>query len=135
MSGSWDAVREHVRGKFHIAVDEPGRLGLVWTFAQMDGRQRQHLEPITAFGIPHVLITANVATTQILRAYDALLHNAQLAIGALCVQDGFYLLRVVLPIDGVDLAVIDRSLEFVAHEAARLRTKATPKAAPAPYYE
>jgi hypothetical protein len=134
MSG-WRQVSDHVRGKFQIAIDEPNRLGLVWTFPNAEGPQRQYIEPIAAFGLPHVLITANVATTQVMRAYDALLHNTQLAIGALCIQDGFYILRVVLPIDDMDLAVIDRSLEFVAHEAARLRTKATPKAAPAPYYE
>lgn len=131
----WERVREHVRGKFHVAVDEPERLGLLWTFPETADKQRQYIEPVSAFGIPHVLITANVATPQILRAYDALLHNTQLAIGALCIHDGFYLLKVVLPIDGVDLAVIDRSLECIAHEASRLRTKATPKPAPAPYYE
>lgn len=133
--GDWEALRTHLRDKFHIAVDEPNRLGLVWTFPNAEGPQRQYIETVTAFGAPHVLITANVATTHVMKAYDALLHNTQLAIGALCIQDGFYILRVVLPIEGIDRAVIDRSLEFVAHEAARLRTKATPKAAPAPYYE
>lgn len=132
---SWHRVRDHVRAKFHIAVDEPVRLGLVWTFPQATGPQRQYIESVTAFGIPHVMIRANVATTNVMKAYDALLLNTQLAIGALCIQDGFYVIRAVLPIEGVELAVIDRSLEFVAHEAARLRTKATPKPAPAPYYE
>ena len=103
----WESVRDHVRGKYHIAVDEPARLGLLWTFPNADGVQRQYIQPVTAFGLPHVMITANVATTQILKAYDALLHNTQLAIGALCIEEGFYILKVVLPIEGVDLAVID----------------------------
>jgi hypothetical protein len=131
----WETIREHVRGKFHVAVDEPGRLGLLWTFPNAEGAQREYIEPVTAFGLAHVVIRANVATTNVMKAYDALVHNTQLAIGALCIEEGFLVLRVVLPIEGVDLSVIDRSLEFLAHEAARLRTKASPKAEPAPYYE
>lgn len=135
MTVHWEEVRDHVRQTFQVAIDEPARLGLVWRFANAEGPQRQYLVPAMAFGIPHVVITANVTTPHVMTAYDALLYNHQLAIGALCIDEGVFVLRVVLPLVGVDMSVIDRSLELLAHEAARLRTKATPKPALAPYYE
>jgi len=135
MANTWDALRAHLCTKFDIAVHEADRLGLLWRFPNTDGVQRQWVETLTAFEQPHIVISCNAGTAASMTCYDALIHNAQLAIGALCFHEGHLVLRVVLPLDGVDIAVIERSLELIAHEAARLRVKETPKAAPAPYYE
>ncbi len=108
----------------------------MWRFPDAEGAsQRQWIESTTAFGAPHVVISCNVGTASSMTCYDALTHNAQLAIGALCFQDGHLVLRVVLPLEGVDTQVIEKSIELLAREATRLRTRDTPKAAPAPYYE
>lgn len=131
----WDAIRDHIRRNYHVAVDGPGSLGLLWTFPNAEGVQRQRVEAVVAFGAPHVVITSNVGSAATMTCYDALIHNGTLAIGALCFLDGHLVLRMILPLEGVDISVIDRSLQLVAHEAARLRSKETPKAAPAPYYE
>ena len=135
MTERWDALRTHLCTKFHIAVREENRLGLLWRFANIEGPQRQWVETVEAFGAPHVVISCNVGTAASMTCYDALLHNAQLAVGALCFHEGHLVLRVVLPLEGVDTQVIEKSLELLAQEAARLRTKETPKAQPAPYYE
>jgi hypothetical protein len=135
MGSSWDALRAHLCTKFEIAVREENRLGLLWRFPDAPGVQRQYVECVQAFGRAHLVITCNAGTTASITSYEALLINATLAIGALCIADGHLVLRFVLPLDGIATDVIERSLELVAHEATRVRTKATPKAAPAPYYE
>lgn len=93
------------------------------------------IEVVEAFGEEHVVISCNVGTAASMTCYDALLVNAELAIGALCFHEGHLVLRVVLPLEGVDTAVIEKSVELLAREAARLRIDETPKPAPAPYYE
>jgi hypothetical protein len=135
MASTWDALRAHVCTKFHIAVREETRLGLLWRFEGLNAPQRQWVEVLDAFGKPHVVISCNVGTASSMTCYDALIHNAQLAIGALCFHEGHLVLRMVLPLEGVDIHVIESSLGLLASEAVRLRTKETPKAAPAPYYE
>lgn len=135
MAERWDALRTHLCTKFHIAVREDRRLALLWRFTSEGQPQRQWVEAVDAYGQPHVVISCNVGSAASMTCYDALVHNARLAIGALCFHEGHLVLRVVLPLEGVDIAVIETSLELVAREATRLRTKETPTAAPAPYYE
>lgn len=135
MARSWDAVRAHLCRKLDIAVREDDRLGLLWRFPNADGVQRQWVEHVTAFGQPHVVVTCNAGTAASMGCHEALNHNATLPIGALCFLDDHLVLRLVLPVEGVELAVIERSLELVAHEAARLRTRVTPKPVPVPYQD
>jgi hypothetical protein len=132
---SWDEVRRHVRETLVLAADEPDRLALLWEYPNVEGVQRQYVLPLVAFARPHVVIAANVVAIESLSAHDALALNAQIPIGALCTADGYYVLRVVLPLEGVELAVIDRAIRDLAREATKLRTQAVAKPSPAPYFE
>lgn len=132
---SWDEVREHIRQKFVLVVDEPERLGLRWVFPNGDDVQRQYVAPIVAFGRPHVQIVSNVVSINALAAHAALTLNARIPVGALCIADGQILLRAVVPLDGIELSVVDHALNNVAHEATQLRMQAVHTPAPAPYFE
>jgi hypothetical protein len=66
-------------------------------------------------------ITAAVAPEAQLALHAALVHNATLAAGALCIVDGTYRLRFTSPLSMIEPATLSRLGELVAHEAARLR--------------
>lgn len=133
----WDEVRGYLRGKYEVALEEPQRLGLVWKLSRATPAidQLETVELVHAFGAPHVLVASDVAREDALSPLDAMMHNAKLAIGALALVGHRYQLRAVLPIAGVAPSVLDRALEFVAHEAARLRTRCVQPPVPAPYYD
>ena len=132
---NWEDVRRHILATFVVASDAPERIGLRWTFDGADDVQRQYVAAIVAFGRPHLQIVSNVVLANAMPAHEALSLNARIPIGGLCLDDGHLLLRAVLPLDGIDLAVVDRALNDVAHEAVQLRMQAVRKAAPAPYFE
>ena len=132
---SWETVREHIRSTLVLAIDEPERLGRSWEFPQGDGIQRQYVLPIVAFDRPHIQIISNVVPVDSLPAHEAMALNARIPIGGLCIADGFVLLRAVVPLEGVELAVIERALHDVAREAVHLRMQAVRKPSPAPYFE
>lgn len=131
----WTDLRAHLRTKYHLAVDEEQCVGLHWRFAGATDVQREFITPVIVQGRPSAEIVANVVAASAMSAHEAMLLNARIAFGALCIADGFYLLRAVLPLDGVTFEVIDRALELIANEAARLRHRGVPAPALAPYYE
>lgn len=132
---TWVELQAHLRNTLVLTVDEPERVGLQWTFPNGDGVQRQYVSPITAFGRPHVQIVSNVVAEIALSSSDAMVLNALLPIGGLCLADGYVLLRAVVPLDGVDMSVIDQALHNVAHEATQVRVQAVRKPTSAPYFE
>ena len=134
---TFDDVRAYMRERFKLAVDDARRVELGWRIhgGAAPVLQREIVEPVTAFGVPHVLIAADVVASNVMSPVEAVMHNARLAVGSLALHGDVYWVRAVLAIDGTSSAVLDRALEFVAHEAARLRTQHAPQIAPAPYVD
>lgn len=120
---TWDETREYIQGKYKVAMNEPGWLGLVFSFT-LDGRdvgQRERIEPTTALGQPAVLIWSDVVDANRVPNKLALQRNMSFEIGALAISENLYVLRVVIPLEGMSWSLLDAGLLYVAHEAARLR--------------
>jgi hypothetical protein len=132
---TWDDLRTHLRNTLVLSVDEPSRVGLNWEFPNGDDVQRQYVSPVSAFGRPHLQIVSNVVVENAMSSRDAMALNAQLAIGALCVADGYLLLRAVVPLEGVDVTVLEQAIHNVAHEATQVRIHAVSKPAVVPHAE
>lgn len=128
---TWDELMDHVRGKWRVAIDSRDRLGLLWTFnptpdpdddAAPDAEeQREMVELVHGAGTPYVRISAEVGAEESLSSLDAVRHNMTIAVGALALDRKTYVLRAVLPLDVLSTQALDRSLELVAREAARIR--------------
>jgi hypothetical protein len=122
---TWEEIKLHLRERFQTAVENPSWLGLIWKFP--DGAQgvlqKQRIEVIQALGQPHLLILSDVGPDDFLAPYDMLVHNNTLAIGAVAISQGFLIIRHVYALDGLTWPILDMALEYVAHEAARLRTR------------
>ncbi|MFN0246636.1 MAG: hypothetical protein ACKV2T_06990 [Kofleriaceae bacterium] len=127
---TWEQTKSHLREKFLLAVDEPAWIGLGWKFKAKNGVddvvQRQRIELAQAFGQPHVIVMSDIVPVEKVPERVVLVHNMTLAIGAIAISEGVYVLRAVLPLDGVSFEHLDRVLEYVAHEAARLRESTPP---------
>ena len=132
---TWDELRTHLRTTLVLTVDEADRVGLHWEFPNGDTVQRQYIAPVTAFGRPCVQIVSNVAPQNALSSTEAMVLNARLPIGALCLGDGYVLLRAVVPLEGVELSVLEQAIHNVAHEATQVRVQAVRKPATVPYAE
>ncbi|MCS6912582.1 MAG: hypothetical protein RMK29_19860 [Myxococcales bacterium] len=124
---TWEEICTHIRQRFVISVDKARWLGLTWRFGGPEGPvyQGQRVELAHAMGKPQVLILCDVVPEADLPLREALEHNMTLAIGALALSQGTFVLRQVYPADGLDFAQLDTALEFLAHEAARLRLQTT----------
>jgi hypothetical protein len=120
---TWDELVAHVREQWKVAIDSRGRLGLLWTIGEgaTAEEQREMVELVHSNGVSYVRITADVAPEDSMSALDAVRVNLTLALGALALDRHSYVLRAVLPLDALTTAALDRSLELVAHEAARIR--------------
>ena len=134
---TFDEVRTYLRERYKLVTDDTRLVELTWRIHGGSAPVLQHevVEAVTAFGVPHVLIAAQVTSTNAMSAHDAVTHNAKLAVGSLVLVGDAYWMRAVLPIEGTTRAVLDRALEFVAHEAARLRTRSVSEIVPAPYVD
>jgi hypothetical protein len=123
---SWDEVKEYVRGRFQILKEEDSWFGMAWRFPVGDGTfvtQRVKVHSTHAFGEAWLLAMADVVPEAQLDPREAIKHNRTLAIGALALDDGLYLMRHAAPLATLVWVDLDRMLEFVAHEAARLRLR------------
>jgi hypothetical protein len=132
---TWDELATHVRGQWKVAIDSKDRLGLLWMIGEMPDveEQREMVELIHGGGVSYVRISAEVTREEKLSPLDAVRHNTTLAVGALALDGDTYVLRAVLPLDVLSTQALDRSLELVAHEAARIRHKMKRSVAPIPY--
>jgi L-amino acid N-acyltransferase YncA len=68
-------------------------------------------------GNPHVVVTSTIGADTVFGDQACLIHNATLAVGALCIVDGWLQLRYACPVGGITR----EALCAVVHEAARLR--------------
>lgn len=125
---TWSELREHIQRTLMLTVDEPAWLGLTWSFKSgkpgqehLDVLQRQRVELVQAVGEPHVMILSDIIAVGQAQPTAMLTHNMAIAIGAIAIADGFYVMRHVMHLDSLRFDYFDRSLTYLAHEAARLR--------------
>lgn len=122
---SWEETKQHLRDRFKIAVEDPSWIGLTWVFHEGTEQefQRQRIELVQAIGQPQLLIMSDVVPEEALPPREVLRHSATLAIGALASLQGLYVMRHVMPLSNLTWEVLDTALEYIAHEAARLRVE------------
>ena len=122
---SWEETKAHLERNFEIAAKGESWLGLVWSFPGADQPipQRERVELAKAFGQPHILLLADVGPASIMDPATALAHNMSLACGSLAVTKGTLVVKQLLPLGDLSLSQLSRSLEYVAHEVARLRSQ------------
>lgn len=130
---TWIEVLEHLRKQLTLAVDETEWVGLNWKFASgapgaTDGMvvQRQRVERARVTGEDAVMVLCDVAPVARLPMEQMLARNMTLGVGAIAILDGGYVVRHLQPLAGLDLSTFERTLTYVAHEAARLRESAAP---------
>ena len=120
---SWGDLREHLRARYELAADQAGWVGMVWTFTFKDLAlaQRVKVEHALSAAGEWVRVLAAVCRADRIDAAGALRFNARLNVGALVVDGDMCYLRAVLPLDTLTLRDLDRAIELVARETARLR--------------
>lgn len=131
----WAEIIEHLRAEYLVGREEEGWIELTWRFREdaLAIAQHQTVRSTEAWGEPHVLIAAELASGGTLSPGEALRHNASLAIGAIAQEDERMVLRTILPADGLTPARLGRALYAVAHEAARLSAQLRPAWTPRLY--
>lgn len=128
---TWSQVRAHLRTRFQLRRDDDTELELAWAFPDAVEAQRQIVTAKRALDRPALVIRCETALAAFTER-EALAHNATLAVGAIAfVEDGYVVRHVVFLDELATFAALERDLELVAHEAARLRRHRhdTPEAA------
>jgi len=122
---TWSETRAHLKKTFTIAAEDAEWIGLGWKFKSVrtteDVLQRQRIELAQALGEPQLLITCDIIEVHRVPMRVALEHNATLAVGAIAISNDWYVMKHVMPLENLDFAQLNRTLEFLAHESARLR--------------
>jgi hypothetical protein len=120
---TWEEICTHLRTSYSLVVVESGWLGMEWTFTHQGAvlRQRVKIERSTSYASDWVLVMAAVCRSDALDAAGALRFNARLAIGSLAIEGATCYLRAALPADTLVVRDLDRTIELVARETARLR--------------
>lgn len=119
---TWEETRCHLREKYQLLLDEPECVCMAWHFPGSPDLQQQRVEPMQVFGRLCLQIISDSAPEHAIITRDALIHNMTLAIGALALSDGVYVVRHLIALDELTWPLLDQALELVAHEATRLRS-------------
>jgi hypothetical protein len=120
---SWEDIRSHLRARYVLVSDQDTWVGMEWTFTHAGAviKQRVKVERFMAFGSDWALILAAVCNADRIHALSALRFNARLPIGSLAVERDKCYLRAALALDTLSYRDLDRAIELVARETARLR--------------
>src|SRR5215470_17265066 len=111
-----DDIRRHLHASGRVVHEATTWLGLVIRLGE-----RAFQKVRVDLDASRIIVRADVCGAGALAAEDALCRNAELDAGALALANGIYVLRHVLPLRHVALADVDRVVDAVAVEAARLR--------------
>jgi RimJ/RimL family protein N-acetyltransferase len=95
--------------------------------AALAGRFGAHLPvevtAIEAAGSLAVSFAAPIAGEHAFSPSEMLRHNALLGVGAVCLAEGKYMLRHVVPLAGMQVPVVLRQVEMMGNEARRLQRR------------
>lgn len=128
----WGELRAHLGGR-QVLQDDGERLMLLLRYAgtaaeagQGPGpgpgiNQRVEVAQAEVVGQPWVALWADVCPAAEIEPRRALVHNASLAVGSICVEGDHYFIRHAAPLSGLEASHLDLMIDLVAHEAARLR--------------
>lgn len=117
---SWDDVRTYLRDRYQLRRFEPTQVELAWTFPDSQEPQRQTIEVRRAMDRPILVVYCDTGQNAF-NDREALQHNMTLGVGALAIADGEYVLRHVVSLEELHWTTLDKTLEMLAHEAARLK--------------
>ncbi|MFO0580111.1 MAG: hypothetical protein U1A78_39565 [Polyangia bacterium] len=126
---AWIRTQEFLRGRFRIEQDLPKELCLTFvTRLNPDRPEAQQLRCVleTQNGDPWLLARADVCREGSLDPLEALRLAARLRIGGVALFDGAYEVRRAFRLADVEHAALAEALQYLALEAAFLRTRARP---------
>jgi hypothetical protein len=120
---SFEQLRVYLRARYGLVVDRADVVGMVWQFTDGDTPVYQHLKifAVQAFGAPWLVFRAEVCPADLVSAQQAMAHNCTLAVGALAFDGDVCIVRRACPLHTMTGADLEQTVEFVAHEAARMR--------------
>lgn len=122
----WGEIRKALLDRT-LLQDEGERLMLMVQYAgtvnEAIGGQRVEVAQAEVVGNPWVALWADVCPAKDVDPRRALLHNASLAVGSICVDNDHYFIRHAAPLSGLNKEQLALMIDLVAHEAARLRNR------------
>jgi hypothetical protein len=114
----WETVREHVSSRFPILAEGEGWIGFRWKLGE--GRVLRFKVALSSLaGEPHVLVMSPVASERDILPRQVLLEAANMA-PSVIVEEGLYVVRQWLPVQGLPARDIDRAIALVAESVLRL---------------
>ena len=131
----WEDVVKSARADFAVAIEGDDWLGVQYSDSQEEpAPQKVRLQKFNALGQPYLAITADIFDQDIIPAELALRINNELPIAALEIEEGKYLLRATVPLQGLGQIYFRRLIVHVARQAEHMRrTLGKPGAAASPY--
>src|SRR5262245_42904214 len=119
---AWEEVRAHLRSRYQLVVDDAEWVGMVWAFTYRDLtiEQRLKVERVATEAGDWLVVRAAVCPANKIDPLDALRFSARLAIGGLIVAGEMCYLRTTFPMKTVTYEDLDRAIEYIARETARL---------------
>lgn len=122
---TWEETQAYLRGRYRLVHDAPTWLGMEWRFESKGEPvpMRIKIELVTAFNEPWVMVLSALCPADNVDARSALRYNALTAMGALVVEGDRCYLRTTLPLEILTFKHLDRTIEFIATEATKLRQR------------
>jgi len=121
---TWEGVKQAILNAHPKARDAGDEVLLILAFGVEDETQRVGVRVsngTTAEG-PGILVLSKVCSRTQLDPSMALRHGMTLGVGAFALADETYVLRHVMQLADASPERIERVLQLLAHEAARLKT-------------
>ncbi|MGN6110385.1 MAG: hypothetical protein ACTHU0_35100, partial [Kofleriaceae bacterium] len=123
---AWAQITTHLRALAPVEAERDGSVTVAIRCSSPNGEvvQPVKLELGDSPMGPWVVVRTVVPAQAALVERHALEHNASLAYGALCLEDGDFVLRHTGPLASFHLGDLGRLVAAMAHEAARLGARA-----------
>jgi hypothetical protein len=120
---TWDEVRAHARGRWHVDQDSPQSVSLRFEVPAAGQKTQQVIgvAPTQVEGIPWLSAITELFFERDLSPRGALVYADRLLFGAIVLRDDRYLLRTGMALPSLTLAMFDWHVEMLAREAVRLR--------------
>lgn len=125
---TWEEARAYLGGRYRLVWTEADWVGMEWP-STSDGDAaplRLKLERVSVFAAPWLLLRCALCDEGAVDPRSALRYNARLAIGSVALEDGRCYLRAALPLHELTWPHLDRTIAFLAEEAAHLRQREDP---------
>jgi len=125
----WNEIKETLAGRFPVVAEGEGWLGFRWVM-NSGKTLRFKVARTTLSGDPRILIMAPAAPERDILPKKALEEAAGMG-PSVVIEEGLYIVRQWLQVDGLLRADVDRALAMVADGVLRLQAHVQPRAASA----